>query len=425
MARPSQIARHPRAALVDIDGDTFPSGSSFHLTNICSDGHQSLSFNVNRAAAYTHFTQDTKDRKWIIEYAGHQATTVAIRSCDNNKYLAPLSEQYGSRLSLVDDRQLWYVYQGARSRSFWLSSQHGSDRFLHTWNCSGDDSTDVCIFTNRDPESGPYYGLGYDEFEQFSTGLSWCLEPTPEHREWKQANGLPRRRRSAQDPGIDRAQQEVEKGHAENQSQRAELEALRRSLDKRERDLKQKEERAHTRAQQADRRQSSLQDQEADVAAQQSSLKEKESGMHDREKELIAKEADLSQRQRSLERREEKQKIAESRLKAARNSRPAGHLALQLELDGMKGEYADVKKQLEEKNDKVKALESQLSQASTAQANYHAESWSTFRGLGFSIAPPQRLLPPRIMPERVNPSRNTLRMSKSIFSRRLEQARAS
>ena len=360
MAAPSQIPGHQQTAAVDSDGDAFPSGSSFYVNNLCSNGQQSLAFDFNSPGTTTHATRDAEDRKWIIQYNDEDRTKIALKSSSNGRYLAATGPGYGTKLWLAENLQWWYVYQGAQPRTFWLGTTQSADSFVHTWNCYGGEGAQVLLFTNLDANSGRFYGLPYASFEEFTSGLSWQLQPTPEHREWKAKQG------------------QVNGATADTASSDKDAEA---KLRHREADL--------------EKREKGCQEKESDISKQSDALTA-------RERESKKNEAEIEKQQKALSSREEKVEAAEKRLKQSKKSGSSDHLASLEEIDQLKEENAKLKEEAKSHLAEIESLKARPAQKSKP-LQLPSSTGSALSNNGVStISPPKKITPGGTIPSSFN-----------------------
>ncbi|KAK5120361.1 hypothetical protein LTR85_006300 [Meristemomyces frigidus] len=400
MAAPSQIPGHPQTAVVDNEGDAFPSGSSFWLDNVCSDFKQSLAFDVNvpGASTWTGPQGNNIGYRWTIEYSDGDRTKIALKNYRGG-YLAITDTRYASRMWLSNTPIWWYVYQGDRghgSTTFWLSSTQSPDAFLHTWDCNGNDGADVLLFTNRDPDSGNFYGSDYDRFEQFSTGLSWQLRPTPEHQQWKQNNrhavrsnqqGVCCNNCGQQCPSYRTAMKEFDVAKGQNDELAAEIENMQASLTGREGELKRRE-------QEIAAREKRCQEAESDVQKRISALAGRESDIAAKGKSVVARETEAKKQQATLSAREEEARAAEQRVKNSEQSGPAEHLASQQESDKLAVENKRLRADVEAANKQTADLQRMLQQQQRNPTSRLPPSFSLkTQKRDISLIPPPMMLP--------------------------------
>jgi hypothetical protein len=227
MATPSDIPNHPLVQMLDYQGDPFPTGSSFYIKNLCSNFYQALAFDHSVPGAVTCTVQPDPDCKWLIQYENNDRSRIALKSARNGRYLAATSADCRAPMGLSDQMVWWFVYQGGAPGTYWLSTSQTKDCFLHTWNCEQNEGSLVASFTNRDrnPEWRDYYNAPYSMFEQWTTGMSWGLDPTPELMQWKeQQKASPQALSSQQDSdGLKKREQELADREKQLQQREAEL----------------------------------------------------------------------------------------------------------------------------------------------------------------------------------------------------------
>jgi hypothetical protein len=233
MATPSDIPDHPLVQMLDYQGDAFPSGSSYYIKNLCSNFYQALAFNHSVPGAVTCTAQPDPDCKWLIQYENDDRSRIALKSARNGRYLAATSADCRAPMGLSDQMVWWFVYQGGAPGTYWLSTSQTKDCFLHTWNCEKNEGSLVASFTNRDsnPNWRKFYNAPYSMFEQWTSGMSWGLDPTPELMQWKeQQKASPQAQSSQQDPD-EMKKREQELADKEKQLQQRETELQQKAHD--------------------------------------------------------------------------------------------------------------------------------------------------------------------------------------------------
>lgn len=363
---PSNIPNHPRVQLLDWENDAFPTGSSYYIKNVCSSGNQALTFNHNVPGATTCPPRDVLDCKWFVQFDGNDRSKVALKDARTGKYLASSSPNCKAQMCLNEYPNWWYVYQGGVPGSYWLGTTQVEDGFLHTWDCYQGEGAYIGMFTNRDANSGTLYNMPYSEFEKWSYGMSWALDPTPELKKWK----------DEQKQAANKAQNDA---------------AATDELRKREQAVAEKEKQA--------------QQVEADVKQRSDDLAKREQELASKEQAIDEKVQSQSKADEELKKREEAVSAAEERIKKNKKGGKAEHLATQEEADSLKGETKDLQKELDAARSEIKQLRQQLHQAQNQQrAATGSGNRISMNGYKFpSIRTPEAKRPERKLPERKLP----------------------
>ena len=354
--------------MLDYQGDTFPSGSSYFIKNLCSNFHQALAFNHNVPGAVTCTAQPDPDCKWLIQHENNDRSRIALKSARNGRYLAATSVDCRAPLGLSDQMVWWFVYQGGAPGTYWLSTSQTKDCFLHTWNCEQKEGALVASFTNRDrnPEWRDYYNAPYSMFEQWTAGMSWGLDPTPELMQWKeQQKASPQTQSSRQDSdGLRKREQELADKEAGLEGREAELQQKARDSDKRELDLR------------------------------------------EREEAFGKKSQDFETSYDELKKREEAVRAAEERVRKSKKGGKADLLATQEEKDNAQAELKSVQGQLDSANEQIAKLKQEGQQHRQSQAL--ARTPMKTGALVFSIRSPEPTTPSKKLPETKTPARKKL-----------------
>lgn len=372
MAAPSQIPGHPQAAAVDSDGEAFPSGAKFFLDNVCSGFQCALAFDTGKYNGALAANRTELFYRWTIYYNNDDRSKIALQFMDGRYLYAP-QNKYGSWFNLSKEMCWWYVYRGCSPGTFWLSTSQMPDGFMHTWqNNSGEGS--VALFTNRDPNASETYNCNYGAFEQWTTGLSWRLRPTPEYQQWKaNRNSSQTGQQSDQQglccnncgqkcPAYQQAMKEVEATKAQN-------------------------------AERAAKRNRELEEAQAASTRREEDINKREKEITGREQKTRDSEADLKKREEDLKKREEKARAAEERVQNSEQSGPAEHLASQQENDKLVAENKQLREDLEATKRQIADLQRR------AQQQQHRPSG----GIKLSMREPSKTLPPKVLPSKVLP----------------------
>ncbi|KAK4550223.1 hypothetical protein LTR36_003190 [Oleoguttula mirabilis] len=377
MAAPSLIPNHPQAAVVDSEGDAFPSGSVFYLDNVCSGFQQSLAFDTNLpgTSTWTGRKGPNIGFRWTVEYSDGDRTKIALQNYHGG-YLAITGTQHASRLWLSNSIIWWYAYQSDHNPpTFWLSSSQSPDAFLHTWDCNGNDGADVLVFTNRDVNSGNTYGLDYERFDRISPGLSWQFRPSPEYLEWKQNNRQavqPSQQRQPSQQGVccnecgqrcpsyQNAMKEVEAAKGQNDDLASKIANMQASLTGREEELTKREQGIAAREQQC-------QATESDMHKRGSALTGRENDFASKEKSVAAREEEAKKQEDIMSASREEVRAAEQRVKDSEQAGPADHLARQQESDKLAAENKQLRADLEAAKRQIAALRTQPQQSQQSQ----------------------------------------------------------
>lgn len=366
MATPSDIPDHPLVQMLDYQGDAFPSGSSYYIKNLCSNFYQALAFNHSVPGAVTCTAQPDPDCKWLIQYENDDRSRIALKSARNGRYLAATSADCRAPMGLSDQMVWWFVYQGGAPGTYWLSTSQTKDCFLHTWNCEQNEGSLVASFTNRDrnPEWRDYYNAPYSMFEQWTTGMSWGLDPTPELMQWKeQQKASPQAQSSHQDSG---------------------------ALSNREQELAEKEK-------QLQQREAELQQKAHDYVERQQDLKAKEEAFDKRSQ-------DFEKSYDELKKREEAVQAAEERVKKSKKGGKADLLATQEEKDKLQMDLGNIQDQLRSANEQITKLKQETQQRKQASSQTPVKTRSLF----FSIRSPEPTVPSKKLPDTKTPERKTI-----------------
>lgn len=368
MATPSDIPNHPLVQMLDYQGDPFPTGSSFYIKNLCSNFYQALAFNHSVPGAVTCTAQPDPDCKWLIQYENNDRSRIALKSARNGRYLAATSADCRAPMGLSDQMVWWFVYQGGAPGTYWLSTSQTKDCFLHTWNCEQNEGSLVASFTNRDrnPEWRDYYNAPYSMFEQWTTGMSWGLDPTPELIQWKeQQKASPQAQSSQQDsPELKKREQELADKEKQLQQREAELQQKARDCDEREQNLKEKE------------------------------------AVFDKRSQDFEKSYD------ELKKREEAVQAAEERVKKSKKGGKADLLATQEEKDKLQADLKSAHDQLISANEQIAKLKQECRRHKQSQAQTRTPLKQG--ALVFSIRTPEPTVPLKKLPDTKTPERKTL-----------------
>jgi hypothetical protein len=368
MATPSDIPNHPLVQMLDYQGDPFPTGSSFYIKNLCSNFYQALAFDHSVPGAVTCTVQPDPDCKWLIQYENNDRSRIALKSARNGRYLAATSADCRAPMGLLDQMVWWFVYQGGAPGTYWLSTSQTKDCFLHTWNCEQNEGSLVASFTNRDrnPEWRDYYNAPYSMFEQWTTGMSWGLDPTPELMQWKeQQKASPQALSSQQDSdGLKKREQELADREKQLQQREAELQQKAHDCDEREQKLREKEEAFDKRSQ------------------------------------------DFEKSYDELKKREEAVQAAEERVKKSKKGGKADLLSIQGEKDRLQADLKSAQDQLRPATEQI----SKLKQEDWQHKQSQAQTWTPLKNgaLVFSIRSPELKVPSKKVPDTNTPERKTL-----------------
>ncbi|KAM0707886.1 hypothetical protein Q7P35_004535 [Cladosporium inversicolor] len=370
MATPSNIPNHPLVQMLDYQGDAFPSGSSYYIKNSCSNFSQALAFNHSVPGAVTCTAQPDPDCKWLIQYENNDRSRVALKSARNGRYLAATSADCRAPMGLSDQMVWWFVYQGGAPGTYWLSTSQTKDCFLHTWNCEQNEGSLVASFTNRDrnPEWRDYYNAPYSMFEQWTTGMSWGLDPTPELMQWKEQQTASPQAQSSQ------------QGSDELRKREQELSDKEKQLQLREAELQQK---AHDRD-------------------------ERERNLKDKEEAFEKRSREFEKSYEELKKREEAVQTAEERVKKSKKGGKADLLSIQEERDKLQAYLKNAQDQLGAANEQIAKLKQYNQQYKQASSQTPVKTGS----LVFSIRSPEPLAPSRKLPDTKTPERKTLNVKR-------------
>lgn len=379
MASPSEIPNHPLVQMLDYQGDAFPTGASYYIKNVCSNFHQTLAFNQNSGAS-TSTAQPIADHKWLIQYENNDRSRVAFKSARNGLYLAVTSADCKAPIGLSEQMVFWWVHQGGAPGTYWFATTQSKDCFLHTWNCEGSDGSLVASFTNRDPNPdwGNFYNQPYSVFEEFSSGMSWGLDPTPEVLQWKE--------------------QQKKAGETGQKS-------------------KQDEEKMKKREDALAEREKLVEEREADSKRKNDELAKREQDVAGKEQALDKKNQDFEKSQDGLKKREEAVRAAEDRIKKIKKGGQAEHLATQEEKDKLKDEAKGLQKELAAAKSQISRLQAELEKKGEGESTNRVSLVSGSKTqLSFSIRSPevkrpsQKLpaikTPGQSLPERKQPGQN-------------------
>jgi len=384
MASPSEIPNHPVVQLLDSQGDSFPTGASYYIKNLCSNFHQTLTFNhetktKTNPGALTTTAQATPDHKWLIQYENTDRSRVAFKSARNGLYLAAASADCKAPVHLTERMVFWWVHQGGAPGTYWFATTQSKDCFLHTWNCEAGEGSLVASFTNRDPnpEWGNFYEQPYSVFEEFSSGMSWGLEPTDEVLQWK-------------------GQQKISSEGQQSQGDGKEMK-------KRENDLAE--------------RGRLVEEREADSKRKDDELAKREQDVTGKEQAFDKKNQDFEKSQDALKKREESVRAAEDRIKKVKKGGQAEHLATQEEKDKLKDEMKGLQGEVAAAKNQISRLQAEVEKKGKGEStNVIAPVNGSKAQLSFSIRSPevkrpsQRLpaikTPGQALPERKQPGQN-------------------
>jgi hypothetical protein len=368
MATPSDIPNHPLVQMLDYQGDPFPTGSSFYIKNLCSNFYQALAFNHSTPGAITCTAQPDPDCKWLIQYENNDRSRIALKSARNGRYLAATSADCRASMGLSDQMVWWFVYQGGATGTYWLSTSQTKDCFLHTWNCEQNEGSLVASFTNRDtnPEWRDYYNAPYSMFEQWTTGMSWGLDPTPELMQWKeQQKASPQALSSQQDSaGLKKREQEL--ADKEKQFQRREVELQQKAHDCDEREL----------------------------------------NLREKEKVFEKRSEDFEKSYDELKKREEAVQAAEERVKKSKKGGKADLLATQEEKDKLQADLKSAHDQLMSANEQIAKLKQECQQHKQSQGPTRTPLKNG--AMVFTIRSPEPTVPSKKVPDTKIPERKTL-----------------
>ena len=380
MASPSDIPNHPLVQMLDYQGDAFPTGSSYYLKNLCSNFYQALAFNHNVPGAVTCTAQPDPDCKWLIQYENDDRSKIALKSARTGRYLAATSADCRAPMGLSDQMVWWFVYQGGAPGTYWLSTSQTKDCFLHTWNCEQNEGSLVASFTNRDrnPKWRDYYNAPYSMFEQWTTGMSWGLDPTPELMQWKEQQNVA-------------SQTSSQKGSDK--------------LKKREQELADREKQIQERETELQRKAHDCSKQEQMVAAKLQTMGTGEQNLKEREEALEKRSQDFEKSYDELKKREEAVQAAEERVKKSKKGGKADLLATQEEKDRLQADLKSVQDQLKSANEQLAKLTQESQQHNQAQGLRTPVKTGSF---AFTIRPPGPILPSKRVPESRTPERKTL-----------------
>jgi hypothetical protein len=360
MASPSEIPNHPVVQVLDTQSDAFPTGASYHIKNLCSNFRQTLALNpdVPGGGTFTSTAQPSPDCKWLIQYENDDRSRVAFKSARNGLYLAITSPDCKSPMRLSEQIVFWWVHQGSAPGTYWFASTQSEDCFLHTWDCQQTEGSLVASFTNRDPKWGNFYNQPYSVFEEFSTGMSWGLDPTPELLQWKQQ------------------QKAVSEGQEKMQDDG--------QVKKREAAVVEKER--------------LVKEREADFQRKKNELAKREQDVASKEQASDKRIQDLEKRLDDLKKREEAVRAAEDRIKKSKKGGQAEHLATQEEKDKLKDKTKDLQHELEEAKGQVIELKAELEKAGKAESTSRVSVLSGSKAF-FSIRSPEVKRPLQKLPD--------------------------
>lgn len=341
MASPSNIPNHPLVQMLDREGDAFPTGSSYYIKNACSNFRQALAFSQTAPAATTYTAHDEPDCKWWIQYENNDRSRIALKNARTGGYLAVDGTNCKAGMYLSEQPVWWYVYQGGTQGTYWLGTSQSPDGFLHTWECYQGDGAFIGMLTNRDGNWRDFYNMPYSVFEEWSSGMSWGLEPTPELRQWKeqQKASAPSQQQQAQGACCNNC------GQGCPDVQKAANEAQNASVEKGE-----------------------------ELAKREETLKAMEDDLRERKQAHEDKGKDLEKSEGELKKREEAARAAEERIKKSKKGGKAEHLASQEENDKLKDENKSLQDQIQAANDQMEQLRQQLQQAQEQPQNHAADS---------------------------------------------------
>jgi len=382
MATRSDIPNHPLVQMLDYQGDPFPTGSSYYIKNLCSNFYQALAFNHNVPGAVTCTAQPDPDCKWLIQYENNDRSKIALKSARTGRYLAATSADCRAPMGLSDQMVWWFVYQGGAPGTYWLSTSQTKDCFLHTWNCEQNEGSLVASFTNRDrnPEWRDYYNAPYSMFEQWTTGMSWGLDPTPELMQWKEQQKASPQAQSSQQESDELGKREQELADKEKQIQEREAELQRKAHDCSER--------------------------EQMVAAKLQAMTAGEQNLKEREEAFDKRSQDFEKSYDELKKREEAVQAAEERVKKSKKGGKADLLATQEEKDKLQADLKRVQGQLQSANEQVANLKQESQQHKQAQGSGRTSIKTG--AFAFAIRPPQPNLPLKRLPDTKIPERKIL-----------------
>ena len=372
MASPSDIPNHPLVQMLDYQGDPFPTGSSFYIKNLCSNFYQALAFNHNVPGAITCTAQPDPDCKWLIQYENNDRSRIALKSARNGRYLAATSADCRAPMGLSDQMVWWFVYQGGAPGTYWLSTSQTKDCFLHTWNCEQNEGSLVASFTNRDrnPEWRDYYNAPYSMFEQWTTGMSWGLDPTPELMQWKEQQKA--------SPQVQTSPQDTEE------------------LQKREHELANKEKQ--------------LQQRQAELQQKAHDCDERERNLKGREDVFDKRNQDFEKSYDELKKREEAAQAAEERIKKSKKGGKAELLATQEEKDQLQADLQNTRDQLRSANEQIAKLKQEGQQHKQSQVSTRTP---TKKGaLVFCVRSPEPKVPSKKLPDTKTPERKQLELKR-------------
>jgi hypothetical protein len=374
MATPSDIPNHPMVQMLDYQGDAFPSGSSYYIKNLCSNFYQALAFNQSVPGAVTCTAQPDPDCKWLIQYENNDRSRIALKSARNGRYLAATSADCRAQMGLSDQMVWWFVYQGGAPGTYWLSTSQTKDCFLHTWNCEQKEGSLVASFTNRDrnPEWRDYYNAPYSMFEQWTTGMSWGLDPTPELMQWK----------------------EQQKASPQAQSSQQDSDELR----KREQELAEKEKQ--------------LQQRETELQQKAHNFDEREKNLSGNEESFDKRSQGFEKSYDELKKREEAVQAAEERVKKSKKGGKADLLATQEEKDKLQADLKSANDQLRSANEQIAKLKREGQQHKQNSSRTPTKTGT----LAFSVRSPERTVPSKKLPDTKAPQRKTLELKRPAQS---------
>lgn len=382
MASPSEIPNHPLVQMVDYQGDAFPTGSSYYIKNLCSNFYQALAFNHNVPGAVTCAAQPDPNCKWLVQYENNDRSRVAFKSAANGRYLAATSPDCKAPIGLSDQMVFWWVHQGSAPGTYWLSSTQTKDCFLHTWDCQSNEGSLVASFTNRDPQWSNFYNQPYSMFEDWSAGMSWGFDPTPELMQWK----------------------EQQKAVPEGQQSQTDTEEVK----KREQAAAEKERQTQEHDAELRRKGDELSKREQGIAAKEKHAASGEANLIEKEQAFETKSQDFEKSYDELKKREEVVRAAEERVKKSTKGGKADHLATQEEKDKLQEETKDLRGELEAARNEIVQLKEQLqkvqwqkpSQSLSPPDSRRQASSSGFSKMQFTIRSPEVKRPSQQLPDK-------------------------
>jgi hypothetical protein len=226
----------------------------------------------------------------------------------------------------------------------------------------------VASFINRDtnPEWRDYYNAPYSMFEQWTTGMSWGLDPTPELMQWKeQQKASPQALSSQQDSaGLKKREQEL--ADKEKQFQRREVELQQKAHDCDEREL----------------------------------------NLREKEKVFEKRSEDFEKSYDELKKREEAVQAAEERVKKSKKGGKADLLATQEEKDKLQADLKSAHDQLMSANEQIAKLKQECQQHKQSQGPTRTPLKNG--AMVFTIRSPEPTVPSKKVPDTKIPERKTL-----------------